>query len=181
MRKRASMRRAASTLRATALLLAWLAAAIGGRAHAQPSLAYERVVEGLSQPVDFAFAPDGRIFVADLRGTVRIVRDGALLPAPFVTLPVNATGERGLLGLALDPAFATNPYVYLYYTVEGDPGNPEGPKTNRLVRITANGDLAVPGSERVLLGTVQGTPAAPSCDDQPPGSDCLPVDTLSHV
>ncbi|MCH8855474.1 MAG: PQQ-dependent sugar dehydrogenase [Proteobacteria bacterium] len=52
--------------------------------------------------MDLAFAPDGRVFIATLNGRVRIIKDGVLLPQPFITISVNSRGERGLLGLALD-------------------------------------------------------------------------------
>jgi glucose/arabinose dehydrogenase len=167
------------TLRSRSLLLlAWIAALLApGGARAQ-LLAYERVVDGIQAASDFAFAPDGRIFVAELDGTVRVVQNGVLLPTPFTHVTVNAIGERGLLGLALDPDFATNGYVYLYHSVETNPADPEGPKSGRLTRLTAQGNVAAPGSATVLLGTVAG---APSCGDVPAGSDCIPIDSVSHM
>jgi len=108
-------------------------------------------------PVGLAFAPDGRLFVWQKPGLVRIVKNGVLLSTPFADIreQVNQFGDRGLLGVALDPAFASNGFVYLLYTVEdgGDP-NDGGPKTSRLSRITAdpgNPDVALPGSEVVIL------------------------------
>ena len=59
-------------------------------------------------------APDGRLFVAEQGGRLRVIKNGALLSAPFVTVTVNASGERGLLGVAFDPDFATNQFVYIY-------------------------------------------------------------------
>ena len=142
----------------------------------------ELVVEGLDWGVtDFAFAPDGRIFVTTLAGFVVVIKDGVRLPKPFIQLPVNSLTERGLIGLALDPSFQTNGYVYLFYTYEHDPSDHEGPKTNRLVRVTAEGDVAFPGSEVILLGTVVGEPSRPSCSDFPAGADCLPADGKSHI
>jgi glucose/arabinose dehydrogenase len=74
-----------------------------------------------------------------------VIKNGALLPAPFLTLTVDSSGERGLLGVAFDPNFASNNFVYVYYTVPGSPAH------NRVSRFTANGDVAVTGSETVLL------------------------------
>ncbi len=99
---------------------------------------------GLASPTAMALAPDGRIFITEQGGSVR-VWNGALLAAPFVQLDVDDRAERGLLGVALDPQFAQNGFVYLYYTV------PSAPIHNRLSRFTANGNTAVPGSELVLL------------------------------
>ncbi len=102
-----------------------------------------RLAEGLD-PTAMALAPDGRIFIAEKHGTIRIVRDEALLSDPFLRLEVDNFNERGLSGIAFDPAFEQNNYIYLYYTVAG-----EG--YNRISRVTANGDYAIPGSEEVLL------------------------------
>src|SRR6266576_5806429 len=56
-----------------------------------------------------AFAPDGRIFVAELGGRLRVIKNGALLDTPFVTVNVApGGGERGLAGVVLDPNFASN-------------------------------------------------------------------------
>ena len=103
------------------------------------------IAAGLSNPTAMALAPDGRVFVTQQGGAVRVVKDGALLAAPFLTLTVNAAGERGLLGIALDPQFVVNGFVYVYYTATAPTIH------NRVSRFTANGDTAVPGSETVLL------------------------------
>lgn len=103
------------------------------------------VVSGLTSPTAMAFAPDGRLFVATQRGELRVIKNGGLLSAPFVTLTVNSSGERGLLGVAFDPAFATNGYVYVYYTATSPVVH------NRISRFTANGDTALPGSEVAIL------------------------------
>src|SRR5678810_1388505 len=71
---------------------------------------------GLTNPTAMAFAPDGRLFVCQQGGQLRIVKNAALLATPFVSLTVDSNGERGLLGVAFDPNFATNSFVYVYYT-----------------------------------------------------------------
>src|SRR6185503_19944177 len=73
-------------------------------------------VTGLSSPTAMEFAPDGRLFVAEQSGTLRVIKNGALLTTPFLSVSVSSSGERGLLGIAFDPNFATNKYVYVYYT-----------------------------------------------------------------
>ncbi len=103
------------------------------------------VASGMSSPTAMAIAPDGRIFVCQQGGSLRVVKNGALLPDPFVIIPVNSSGERGLLGVAFDPNFAANQFVYVYYTTQSLPLH------NRVSRFTASGDIAVPGSEVVLL------------------------------
>jgi glucose/arabinose dehydrogenase len=91
------------------------------------------------------FAPDGRLFVAQQGGRVRVIQRGTLLTTPFVTLPVDANGERGVLGIAFDPAFANNGFVYIHYTARTPVIH------NRVSRFTANGNVAVNGSEVVLI------------------------------
>ena len=71
------------------------------------------VASGIANPTAMQFAPDGRLFVAEQGGRLRVIKDGALLPTPFVTLTVSSAGERGLLGIAFDPAFASNHFIYL--------------------------------------------------------------------
>ena len=89
-----------------------------------------QIASGLSAPTAMAFAPDGRLFVCQQGGALRVIKNGSLLATPFVTLPVNSFGERGLLGVAFDPNFAINRYVYVYYTATN-------PTHNRVSRFTA--------------------------------------------
>jgi glucose/arabinose dehydrogenase len=104
--------------------------------------AYVTGLTGLATTM--TFAPDGRLFIAQQNGALRVVTSaGALLPTPFVTVSTTATGERGLLGVALHPQFATNGWVYLYYTSSS--GGPH----NRIVRYTASGNVA--GSAELVL------------------------------
>jgi glucose/arabinose dehydrogenase len=104
-----------------------------------------QVAGGLSNPTAMALAPDGRIFVCQQAGQLRIIKNGVLLATPFLSVTVDSTGERGLLGVALDPNFATNNFIYIYYTATTPAVH------NRVSRFTANGDVVVPGSEVVLL------------------------------
>ena len=104
-----------------------------------------QVAAGLSSPTAMAFAPDGRLFVCQQGGQLRVIKNGVLLPTPFVTLSVSASGERGLLGVAFDPNFASNQFVYLYYTATTPTIH------NRVSRFTANGDVALAGSETIIL------------------------------
>ena len=103
-------------------------------------------VTGLVGGTAFAQAADGRLFVAQQTGAVRVIRNGALLAAPFATVSVDSNGERGLIGIALDPAFATNGYVYIYSTRAAG-----GASHNRISRFTAAGDVALAGSELALV------------------------------
>jgi glucose/arabinose dehydrogenase len=81
----------------------------------------EHVLDGLEMPTQMAATPDGRIFIAQQLGTVRIVQGGALLGQPFISIDVytpDKVEEHGLTGIAIDPDFEANHYVYLYYTAD---------------------------------------------------------------
>ncbi len=124
----------------------WTQLALG--ATLPTGFAETRVSTGLSSPTAMAIAPDGRIFVAQQDGALRVVRNGALLSQAFLTVSVNSSGERGLLGVAFDPDFANNSFVYVYYTTSASPIH------NRVSRFTAsasNADVAAAGSEVQLL------------------------------
>ena len=97
-------------------------------------------------PTSMAFAPDGRLFLCEKPGRVRVIKNGALLPTPFVDVSANCDNgnERGLQGLCFDPAFASNHYVYLYYTAKTPMAH------NRVVRFTAKGDVAS-GDETAII------------------------------
>src|SRR5881296_2154331 len=99
---------------------------------------------GLNFPIALALSSDGRIFFAEkTTGSIRIIyrANRTLLPTSFITLPsTDSTGERGLLGLALDPGFPSIPYVYAYQTYN-DATN--GTTYNRIVRILASGNVGV--------------------------------------
>jgi glucose/arabinose dehydrogenase len=114
------------------------------------------IVIGLEIPWAVDLAPDGRIFVTERTGRVRIVRlegeRAVLQPEPWATLParVSMNTERGLLGLALDPSFAKNGFVYLYYSYRG----PGTTTLNRLVRMRDANGVGV--EETVLLDAIPG-------------------------
>lgn len=94
-------------------------------------------VTGLANATAFAQAPDGRFFVAEQGGNLRVVRGGTLLGSPFTSLAVDARGERGLIGVAVHPDFATNRFVYVHHTrINGAARN------NRVSRFVADGDVA---------------------------------------
>src|SRR5262245_4315681 len=101
------------------------------------------VADHLISPTAVAIAPDGRLFVAEQGGRVRIVKNGVLLVEPFLQLTADDVGERGLLGLAFDPDFDVNHHVYVYHA-------PLATGRFRLSRFTAAGDVALPG-ETVLF------------------------------
>ncbi|HEV7397476.1 MAG TPA: PQQ-dependent sugar dehydrogenase, partial [Pyrinomonadaceae bacterium] len=100
---------------------------------------------GLTSPTAMAFAPDGRLFVCEETGAIRVIKNNALLPTPFATVNTDASHERGLLGITVDPNFAANQFIYVFYTA------PSPAVHSRVSRLTASGDVAIAGSEVVLL------------------------------
>jgi glucose/arabinose dehydrogenase len=103
------------------------------------------VASGLTNPTAMALAPDGRIFVCEQGGTLRVIKNGVLLATPFLTVTVDSSGERGLLGVAFDPNFASNQLVYIYYTATTPTVH------NRISHFTAAGDVAVASSETIVM------------------------------
>ena len=103
------------------------------------------VAAGLNNPTAMALAPDGRIFVCQQGGALRVIKNGVLLATPFLTVPVDSSGERGLLGIAFDPNFVSNQLIYIYYTATTPTIH------NRISRFTASGDVALAGSETIIM------------------------------
>ncbi len=97
--------------------------------------------------------PDGTVMVLVQSGSVRLIRGDVMLPSPALNLslsPCNG-GERGLLGVAVDPHFKANGYVYLYFT---HPAAAPGGCVNRASRFTMTGDAIDPNSEVVLVDNI---------------------------
>ena len=109
----------------------------------------DTLITGINLPTSMAFLPDGRLlFTEQYTANVRLVVNGHIASTdPIYTVgSVNVGGyERGLEGVAVDPAWPARPYVYLCYTQQGG--------TIQIVRYTATGDLANPSGENLTLGT----------------------------
>ena len=124
-----------------------------GRAHAAPpDFVNETVIgSGINLPTFMEFLPDGRMLAGGFDGTIWVAQAGASTvdPTPFLTLTnmfgddIIAGGERGLVGITLDPNFATNGYFYIFYTAQT-------PQRDRVSRFTAVGNTADPASEVVI-------------------------------
>jgi glucose/arabinose dehydrogenase len=114
------------------------------------AIGLELVADGLASPLFATHAGDGsgRLFVVEQAGTIRLLRDGRLLPEPYLDIRdrVAAGGERGLLGLAFAPSFAEDGRFYVDYTDRD--GNTV---VAELRALDPTADRADPGSERVLL------------------------------
>jgi glucose/arabinose dehydrogenase len=110
-----------------------------------PGFSEVRLASGLNNVTTMTVAPDGRIFVSEQAGRLRVIKEDVLLATPALTLTVDSTNERGLLGVAFDPDFASNGFIYVYYT------SPAPVAHNRLSRFTLAGDVVVAGSEVTLM------------------------------
>jgi glucose/arabinose dehydrogenase len=103
---------------------------------------------GISGATAMAFAPDGSLWVAQQGGQLRVIRQGTLVGTPAITLSVDSNGERGLLGIAFDPDFSSNHYIYLYHTV---PGSPPHNRVSRFTIDPANPNVVPIGTETPIL------------------------------
>ena len=142
------------------------------------------LVGGTGSPAAVAWAPDGRLFIANKHGVVQVRQpNGSVSTLLDITSEVNNYNDRGLLGIAVDTNFASNGYLYLLYVHELDPAHPDsgGPMASRLTRVTvnANNTLQSPSNpETVILGTQSTAP----CPNPPDNTvDCIPADAYEHV
>jgi glucose/arabinose dehydrogenase len=149
-------------------LLALVLAPLSARAEMAPGLQESVVLSGLKKPTNVRFASDGRIFVTEKSGIIKVFRSlDDTSPVVFADLTTNVMDEwdRGLLGIALDPAFPTKPYVYVLYTYDAPPGqsapvwndacdDPVGlgcPTTARLSRLQIGPNNTLVSAEKVLV------------------------------
>lgn len=117
----------------------------GTRTNTQGFTKTDPWVDGLSSATSFVQAPDGRLFVGQQGGVVRVVKNGGLLPTAFHTFTeISTSGERGVIGITLHPNFASNGFVYVHYTTTS------GGIHNRISRLVANGDVST-GAETPLV------------------------------
>jgi len=113
----------------------------------------EVVATGLETPWALDFAPDGRIFVTERAGRIRIIKEGKLQPEPWLVLDAYEIGEAGLMGLALDPDFSHNRFVYAAYSYRDSRGRVK----NRLVRLREEPASGKGQRERILVDEVPGS------------------------
>ena len=125
-----------------------------------PGVVLETFLPGANFVVALAFAPDGRLFYNEFRtGNVRIVQNGKLQPEPFYHFVVAGQPETGVIGLALDPDFAQNHYVYVLYTDVDPPsagfGGPHGHhQVVRLTDVNGKGTNLTPILKDLPAGTI---------------------------
>ena len=142
-----------------------------------PSGFVDEAVVNVGAPTALAFTPDGRMLITTQGGTLRVVKNGALLATAAITFNTAATGadprictgsERGLLGVAVDPQFASNGYVYLFYTARngsscatgaiygtGTLYDATGRAVNRVSRfVLGSNDLINPATETIIVNNM---------------------------
>ncbi|HEY3240467.1 MAG TPA: PQQ-dependent sugar dehydrogenase [Acidimicrobiia bacterium] len=112
----------------------------------------DQFVASVASPTDVAFTPDGRMLITSQSGELRVFQNNALVATPAITLAVCFNKERGLVGVAVDPAFASNHLIYLYYTVKVGTCGTSGP-FNRVSRFTLS-DANQAQSEKVLVDKI---------------------------
>ena len=141
------------------------------------------ITTGLQGPTAVAWAPDGRRFIAEKAGRVRVIEpNGTVKLLVDLRAKVNASGDRGMLGITTDKNFASNGYLYLLYVYDVAPLTPDsaGAMVSRLTRVTVKQDSTVVNPsdpETVILGTYNSGPCPPANNDV----DCIPADARIHT
>jgi glucose/arabinose dehydrogenase len=140
MSKVSMLRRLAGWVLAGSAFAAWGASVPTGFVDRQ-------VASGLTSPTSMSVLPDGRVLVVQQDGVIRMIKNDALLATAFHTVAnVDASNERGCLGVVPDRAFASNKFVYLYCTIKVG-----ADARNRVLRVTEANDRVVAGSEQVVF------------------------------
>ncbi len=144
-----------------------------------PSGFVDELVTSLGAPTAMKFSPDGRLLIAQRTGQLRVYQSGNLLANPAIDLTsvLCDNTERGLLGIAIDPNFVTNNYIYLYYTFDqfgdqqcrsGSPTSPDASKypVNRVSRFELpESNIIAPSSEKVILTNILNNTGAHNAGD----------------
>ncbi len=155
--REATARRWAALAGLVVALLAWAPSAW---AIVLPPSFDDQPVATTTDPTALAFTPDGRMLIATKPGPLRVYEGGSLVPAPAIDLTgvVCSDSERGLLGVAVDPSFQSNHFIYLYYTFRKHGTcevNTATTPVNRVSRFVLGPDnLIAPSSELVLIDNI---------------------------
>jgi glucose/arabinose dehydrogenase len=147
-------------------VLVWAAAAAGAggsvgvirpRSETLPGGFTDTLVGSVEDAIALAPTPDGRMLVADQLGRLRVIKNGVVLATPALDISAKVcalNSERGLLGVAVDPNFASNGFVYVYYTFRNNTNcgtlSTKVP-VNRVARFTMTGDTINPSTEKILI------------------------------
>jgi len=165
------------TIRGATALVALLVAQQATFAQNLPAGFVDEAVVNVGAPTAIAFVPDGRLLVTTQGGTLRVIGNGVLVATPAITFNTAASGadpkictasERGLLGVAVDPKFASNGYVYLFYTARNGSTcatgitygtatvyDATGRPVNRVSRfVLGSNDVIDPASETIIVNNM---------------------------
>ena len=116
----------------------------------------DAAIANVAAPTGLAFTPDERLLITTQLGQLRIYQNGALVATPALNIGsrICTNSERGLLGVAVDPAFAINRFIYLYYTLNKT-GNCDSTAVNRVARFVLGSNNTVDtASEQVLIDNI---------------------------
>jgi cytochrome c len=106
---------------------------------------YTVLAQGMDEPMEMAILPNNNVLIVERKGAVKLYDDKQKQLKTLALFDVFSGIEDGLLGVALDPNYATNHWVYFYYAVAGDKA------INRLSRMELRGDSLIRASEKILL------------------------------
>lgn len=150
-------------------------------AAAVPAGFTDTLVASVGAPTALAFTPDGRLLIATQPGRLRVYQSGSLLSTPAIDFTNQWPGgsricsnfERGLLGVAVDPNFLVNNYIYLYYTFNKDYTCPNSTVVNRVSRLAMSGNTVLTTTESVLVDNIPSTNGNHNAGDVQFGADGL--------
>jgi glucose/arabinose dehydrogenase len=168
------MRRVGALLCGVAVLgtvVAGIGSGVAGAA-TLPAGFTDELVASVGGPTAVAFTPDGRMLITTQSGTVRVVKAGSLLAAPALDLTgtVCTNSERGLLGIAVDPSFTGNGFVFVYYSAR-KAATCDSTTVNRVSRFVMTGDTL--GSETILVDNIPSPAGNHNAGDLEFGKDGL--------
>jgi len=127
-------------------------------AYPSANIAATRVASGLNQPLYVTAPPGdtGRLFIVEKTGAIKVLdlNTGSVLGTPFLTVPVNTVNERGLLGMAFDPNYASNGFFYIYRTM------PDGHNVVERYQVSSNPNVANAASRQTVISLDNATSAA---------------------
>ena len=172
--------RKALPLLATAVALLGAQPANAQSVFANPDFESRIVVDGLDFPTAVAWAPDGRMFIVEKKGALKVLNPGETQADDVLDISgiVGDEADRGMLGVAVDASYPTNNYVYLLYSRDtGIVLDDAGPMVSQLARYTITpANVVTDGT--VILGTH--VPTSGGCPAPSDTLDCIPSDSETH-
>ena len=118
---------------------------IAGAVKLPPGFRIRTVATGLTGSTAMEVGSDGRVFLCEQSGVLRVVQNDQLLPTPVLAVSVDSLWERGLIGVTLDPMFPAEPYIYVCYVAK------EPYPHHRISRFRAQDNQVLVDSEQLLL------------------------------